>query len=66
MLRDVLSVVFIFNRYNVPIIQFIAVNAECREVQNAVSLQEKANIVILLRGNSAEHEKRSIIDSLLT
>jgi len=43
-LRAVLSAIHIFDEYNVPITEFIN---ECHEVQSAVSLQKKANVVIL-------------------
>jgi len=46
-LRNVLSAVPILDGYNVPIAKFIN---ECRGVQKAISPQEEASLVILLRG----------------
>jgi len=46
-LRDIVDPIPVFNGYNPPLSQFIR---ECREVQTAVSPDEEANVLILLRG----------------
>ncbi|KAH0946925.1 hypothetical protein HN011_010350, partial [Eciton burchellii] len=45
-LRDILTPVPEFDGYNIPLSQFIR---ECREVETAVSPDEEANVLILLR-----------------
>jgi len=46
-LRDILTPVPEFDGYNIPLSQFIR---ECREVETAVSPDEEANVLLLLRG----------------
>jgi hypothetical protein len=46
-LRDILSPVQQFDGFSIPLSQFIR---ECREVETAVTPNEEANVLILLRG----------------
>jgi len=56
-LRDILTAVPQFDGFNIPLSQFIK---ECREVETAVTPNEEANVLILLRGKLSGRARQAL------